>query len=198
MDITVRTAQCTTKLRVQESDSVNVICESIPLCEAASIFLLAETVISPAFSFGFYGIHDGDEIVVLDGRAPQGPDVTPGRPAFEFPTLCQLRQHSSELTRVFGYPPGMESLQRAMEELADPELASEAAKLRDRYFSRIEGSAASHRRLLLRFARQSARDLSAEDCQDSKLFVDMKAPVSPSREELPACWKTRRRKCLKG
>jgi hypothetical protein len=85
-----------------------------------------------------------------------------------------------------------------MEELADPELASEAAKMRDQYFMRIEGSPASHRRLLLHFAKQSKPDGKAEEIQHSKLSVDVKPLGSPSHEELPSFWKSQRRKFLKG
>jgi hypothetical protein len=84
----------------------------------------------------------------------------------------------------------------AFDALSDPGLATQAARIRDQYFSRIEGTVVSHRRLFGHVGRLDGTDSKTEEVQQTK-YVEAMKPASPSDEELPPCWKKKRRKLFK-
>jgi hypothetical protein len=190
MQIKIRLAQSLITLHVHPHDQVNVIRGHLPNLDSRCVFLFNQSVISHAFTFAFYGIHEGSEILVLETGKPQTP-AFPTKLSY-LPTLCQLRQRSIELARVFG----QESPQRAFEEFLDPSLGFETARIRDQYFSRIEGTYFSHRRHLFEFGKFDHSDTKREKVCQTKCEEGSK-PVSPSDEELPACWTKRRGKFFK-
>jgi hypothetical protein len=199
MYIKVRLAHSMLTLHVDEHDPVSVIHRHLQNLDPCCLFLLGESVISTGFTFGYYGIRDADEILVIEPPKHQIRDFTKRPTVGYLPTLCQFRQHTTELSRVFGFPPGPESVQRALDELSDPRIAGEAARIRDQYFTRIEGTVLSHRRLLSQLTRIVASeydDGKEEEVPQTKYAEEIKA-ASPSDGELPTCWKKRRGKAFK-
>jgi hypothetical protein len=154
------------------------------------VILLSGEVAMPAFSFAFYRVRDGDEIALVRARARAGSPPRARPAARLFPSLAKLRERYAELCQLFGYRADGESAQRAVEELADPDVAAASARIRDQCFNRIEGSLASHRRLVARFARR-AEQKEAEGGRGPAAHGP--APTSPNTDELPCAWAPKKR-----
>jgi hypothetical protein len=189
LEVSVRFSDSHQNVRVNKYDPMSVLTSHFPQCTASShVFILSNQVAMPAFSFAFYRVRDGDEIALVktgDGPRPRR------RPTIRhFPSLAQLQARSNELYQLFGYRSDGESMQRAVEELADPDVAAEAARLRDQCFSRIEGSLSSHRRLVARFAGLNE---PKEPARGRDRLALAPAPTAPNSDALPCGWARRKK-----
>jgi hypothetical protein len=188
LELHVRLSGSSTTVFVDPYDSVSSILSHFALDRA--IILFQDQVIHPAFSFSFHSIPSGAEIVVLE--RPSLAEFSVRRKPFVqlFPSLGRIRERSRELSQLFGCGSDAECFQRAAEELADPAVASETARLRDGSFDRIEGSAVLHRRLMMRFVALNER---SEPVKVEGSRCSTQPPTSPSCEELPCVWGRRKK-----
>jgi hypothetical protein len=192
LEIRARLPNSRFTVRVNKHDPVSVLSALFPPSESCRhLIIYAGELVMPAFTFAFYHISDGDEIELIESPIDEAAAPQPQRATFrQFPSLAQLRERSNELYQLFGYRSDGESMQRAIEELADPQVASESAKIRDQCFNRIEGSFTCHRRLLTRFTTLNERK---EPTRVRCARCELPAPTSPSSEELPCFWARRKK-----
>jgi hypothetical protein len=193
LQISVRHSNSCSTVRVSTRDHIGVLSTHFPPPHSSRhVMLFANQVILPGFTFAFYGVRDGSEISLIEVAKPAPPPPPSPRAAIRhFATLSQLQDRASELAQFFGYRSDGESVQRALEELEDPDVAPEAARLRDQCFTRIEGSATSNRRLMNRFASLTER---SEPAPIRCAHQEMPAPTSPNCDELPVLWARQRKK----
>lgn len=184
---------------VRSLDPINILLSPDSLCSSSKhVFLLNNLeVLSPAFSFKFFKIKNGDVIKLIiqdkDDTKKSAEDSKPHQNYSYFPSLYQLHEHSHQLFQLYGQKPDHESMQQVVEELADPETAVESAKLRDQHYNKIEGSASSHRRLMRRYLNlanafgEISNDHSFNNIQNI-------SANKPSTSALPCMWKRERQK----
>lgn len=179
-------------VEVQITDPITAILEFVPTSNDMKYNILHNSIVlSPAFSFAFHGINDGDILEIVKVSELNTSWKRSVRRKSHCPTLSQVHEHSKELFRLYGYRPDIETMQRTVEELSDPELAALASKFRDNYFNKIEGNMASHRKMLLRF--QALEQIPHErrtSCAHT--FNILTRATSPSNSALP-CWFEKRR-----
>ena len=183
---------------VKSFDSVNVLLSSngSNFPQQHSILLNNCEVLSPSFSFKFYKIKNGDELQIIPNKtclSPKIEETRKRRNSSYCPSLSFVHEHTHQLFQLFGQRPDQESLQQAVEELADPKTASESARLRDQYYNKIEGSVSSHRRLLKRFhtiTNSCTRMPNNLIC----LNLTKQTADEPSTSALPCIWKRGRKK----
>lgn len=161
-------------------------------------FVFNSLVLSPAFTFAFYGIKDQDTLTVCRTEPRlhrhRRRVSTPTTPPLSLPTLFQIQKHTDNLYRMLGRRPDLESVQSAVEELTDPNIAQEAARLRDSLFKRIEGNPTWHRKMITRY-RTISDALEQQTPQLHPLQVCRRAS-EPSKEALPSIFKQRRSECF--
>lgn len=180
-------------VEVIDTDAINSVLDFLPNGNRVKYRILHNSVVlAPAFSFAYHGIDDGDVLDVV-----KIPDIDRRwkpycRRRSYCPTIRQVHDHSMELLRLYGHQPDLEMMQRAVEELSDPELTTLAAKFRDNYFNKIESNTSSYRKLLLRFEAidriQNERKISVP------AFNIIRSAPSPSNSALPLCFE-KSRKC---
>jgi hypothetical protein len=185
------------KVRVSKYDHIGVLTDHFPACQSSQyLIIFANQVVMPAFTFAFYHVRNGDEIALIQTtKYPSTPPPPPRKPHFQrFPTLSELRERANELSQLFGYRNDGESMQRALDELTDPDVATESARLRDQSFNRIEGNLTYHRRLVRRFLSMKERKETPRIRSPSN---EMPAPSAPNSEELPVLWGRRKKKLIR-
>lgn len=122
-----------------------------------TILLHNGKILSGAFSFAFYNISDGDHIDVVEPQIEQrNRDKTQKRRLFDFERYRQL------YTRIRGDNDDPEQIHESFKSFIDPIFGREVAKIRDRFFERIEGTMRSHRQLLAKFFKRK-KDKKSED-----------------------------------
>lgn len=184
---------------VRSLDPINVLVSNDSLYSSSKhVFLLNNLeVLSPAFSFKFFKIKNGDEInLIIKDKEPQHKIIEDSKIHQNnsyFPSLFQLHEHSHQLFQLYGQKPDHESMQQAVEELADPETAVESAKLRDQHYNKIEGSASSHRRLMKRYLNLTN---AYGEISNDHIFngIQKISANEPSTSALPCMWKRGRQK----
>lgn len=185
-------------ITVRSLDPINVLVSNDSLYSSKHLFLLNNLkVLSPALSFKFFKIKNGDEInLIIKDKEPQHKPIENSKSHHTnsyFPSLFQLHEHSHQLFQLYGQKPDHETMQQAVEELADPETAVESAKLRDQHYNKIEGSASSHRRLMKRYLNLT--NAYGEISNDNNYNgIQKVSPNEPSTSALPCMWKRGRQK----
>ena len=122
-----------------------------------AILLHNGKILSGAFSFAFYNISDGDHIDVIEPQIKQqNRDKKQKCRLFDFERYRQL------YTKTRGENDDQEQIHESFKSFIDPIFAREVAKIRDRFFERIEGTIRSHRQLLTKFFKRK-KDKKSED-----------------------------------
>ena len=113
------------------------------------IIVYNNSILSGAFSFAFYNIEDGS---TLDVREHVARKKQRKQKHFLFNwARCKSQVDEDEQSSC------------AFKNLLEPSLAREVARIRDRFFQRVEGTIKSHRSLLSHFSRKQKEE---EDKQE--------------------------------
>lgn len=186
VEICVRHSDSSSRIRVNKGDSVSSLRDHFPGCDFSGMqFAIGNQLLMPAFSFAFYRVRDGDEIVLVPGSIPRPPVLPTSPHRHQLPNLAQLRRRFAELYQLFGDCDDAESVLRAIEDLIDPDLDSEIARLKDQYFRLIEGNSLSHRKLIARYL-ELMQPQRVEKMEISR--YEAPSPKAPSTEALPCSW----------
>ena len=117
------------------------------------IIVYNNSILSGAFSFAFYNIEDGS---TLDVREHVVRKKQRKQKHFLFNWARCKSQVDDENDQD-------EKSSSAFKNLLEPSLAREVARIRDRFFQRVEGTIKSHRSLLSHFSRKQKEE---EDKQE--------------------------------
>ena len=117
------------------------------------IIVYNNSILSGAFSFAFYNIEDG---ATLDVREHVVRKKQRKQKHFLFNWARCKSQVDDENDQD-------EKSSSAFKNLLEPSLAREVARIRDRFFQRVEGTIKSHRSLLSHFSRKQKEE---EDKQE--------------------------------
>lgn len=160
-------------------DSIRTIINKISF-DGPTLFLYKNSVLMTALSFAFYGITDGSHIYTVpisQNRAgsplPIG-SVTPNDNSNNNNILGTLRTSSFPLPQIKkDFTSEKEKFKKIFKKIhkdsndddesfdlsfktySDPLFARESAKIKDRFFQRVEGTIKCHRRLLKHFIQSS-------------------------------------------
>ena len=147
-------------VEVSSFDSIAVLSKYVAKAPSDRFeFRHENNILSPGFSFEFFGIKKNDKIRVCVHRKPvQGSKRR------------RQRQHSQSQSRL----PSRHGI------------LLETARLRDLYFNRVEGSVTSHKKVLARF-RMSDQKESAVPTRPLTV-VEPQTQHGPSQDALPSVW----------
>jgi hypothetical protein len=143
--------------------------------------------ISPAFSLGFSGIGEGSHVWLVR-RQRRSAKATPKWARRRFwapPQLINRRLRAAWFRKMFKWVPSEEVMQKFVDEAADPTVARELAKVKDRFMQRVEGSVDCYRKVVLQFVRSTSKDTVQSENSDPMTFSRAEAP---STAELPVLW----------
>ena len=141
---------------VNRLDTINSLCPP----DQRRCFLFNNSLLCSAFTFAFYGIPDGSHI-------------------FTYIQTIQKRA-----TRARGKV--KEFLQSKLKSTVNMEKHLEIAKLKDKFFSRIEGSYRVYQRVVNKFDRSLSEASPSSDADGQRLNLD--GAREPSTNALPVLW----------
>lgn len=160
-------------LKVNRSDAVSVISEHIltDMHVKKYHFLHEDCVLSPAFSFAFYGITTGSSLRVVDSDKPS---LSASRRFSHVPNLERrsIRGLYSDLDKEI------------VCSLRDSNVMTEIAKVRDQCFLRMETNGSSHRRILKCF-KQLDPPVQTPSFPSAPTRVENMRLASPSDKAMP-------------
>jgi hypothetical protein len=146
IEVNVHISSKVLPLRVRQVDSVATILSKLGAPRDCTL-VHDSLILCPGFSFAFLGITDGAHVYSMPKEGPRppaaAPQPDPGAPA----RICKREQ----LTKLFSELQGPDydrELCDAAWGSRSPWILSEAAKIKDRFFDRVEGSVRCHRKLL--------------------------------------------------
>ncbi|OHT09118.1 hypothetical protein TRFO_22120 [Tritrichomonas foetus] len=157
-------------LTVRALDSISSLFSNLAAC-SKSRFFYGDKFLQTAFTFAFYGISEGDHIYSVKEAPsePQNPQISHlekfinfKKKIFNFCPRKNLSQADMERFRkqfekIHGRSYEEELFEQNYLSYVDPEIALETAKLKDKFYSRIEGTIKCHRKLVKSFLSKSAK-----------------------------------------
>ena len=148
-------------VEVSSFDSIAVLCKYVAKAPSDRFeFRHENNILSPGFSFEYFGIKKNDKIRVCVHQKPgQGNK-----------RRRQRQQSQSRTTRL----PSRHGV------------LLETARLRDLYFNRVEGSLTSHKKILARFRMSDEKESSGT--ARPLTVVEPQTQHGPSQDALPSVW----------
>lgn len=156
-------------LSVRILDSIRSILSKLA-ADAKAKIVYNNSVLSTAFSFAFYGIDDGSHIKVY----PTPNEKEPKKSLVKRPPVFDRDGYRRMYEKVHGKNYDEEQFVNSYRSFVNPELAREAAKLRDLFFERVEGTIKSHRRLIKNFFGVKESDDEKDEQKKEKREKDDK------------------------
>lgn len=122
-----------------------------------SILIHNNVVLSAAFSFAFYGITEGAHIFAMkvENKLNQIHNQVKERIKLKAEPLIQ-KMDKEEFRKIFIKARGMaddEIISQSYNSIFNPIVAQEAARIKDRFFERVEGTLKCHRKLISNFRK---------------------------------------------
>lgn len=170
--------------RVGTLDAIRTIINKISF-DTPPLFIYKNSVLLNALSFAFYGITEGSHIYTVPiSQNKDGPPLTTDSasprnnsndnslfrnlrtPSFPLPQIKKdFNAEREKFKKIFkkihnDSAEEEESLDLVFKTYSDPNFARESAKIKDRFFQRVEGTIKCHRRLLKHFIQSSGNCFS--------------------------------------
>lgn len=152
-------------------------------------------VLLPSFSLGFYGVTDNCEVFIKEvndnasnivGKTTKMPPLYVGRKFKTSRELLNQETRSKVFFNVLGFVPDPETMQTIVDEITDPKVSLEAARIKDKQFLKVESVARSHRMVMNRYNQYQRKQLLGNSASFPPSSVY--ATSSPSADTLPAFW----------
>ena len=151
----------------------------------SSQFTFNGRVLCCAFTLAYSGITDGSHIYIVEKQRKPRKKAPVKRAKYSAPIeAVDLRTRRDWFFKQFGFVPPPAVMQHLVDEMTDPGLTAEVARLRDLFFRKVEGTLGNHRRVMRIFANQK----SPEEKVVSSSPVLPPPAESPSTAELPVLW----------
>lgn len=160
----------------------------------AKYFLKNGQALLPSFSLGFYHLTDNCEVYIQEPpRIQQKKSSVPQlyvpkkfRTARE---LLNTETRGKVFYDVLGFVPDRETMQMIVDEITDPDVSLEAARIKDKQFLKVEATARSHRLVMNRFDQYQRKQLLENSA--SLPSSSSNSTNSPSADVLPAFWEVK-------
>jgi hypothetical protein len=124
-------------------------------------------VVSTGFSLAFLGIENGADIYTIPDTEPRFPPPPPERKRTLAEKICDRDHFNQALSELHG-PDDDEQLAGACCAHLDRGFCREMARLRDRFFERVEGNVKSHRKMLRSFFGCKKKQGDDSDSEDER------------------------------
>jgi hypothetical protein len=163
MEVHVHVASKVLSLRVRRTDSVLSILSQLNGFADCQL-VHNDTIICAGFSFGFLGIGNGAHLYTIPNAKPDQ-KIEPMRPS-QIHSACKKlcdREHFTKLFAELQGPDFDPEFAQRLYECPSSGFVREMAKLRDRFFDRLEGTVKYHRKFVSQWFRCSDPDSSEED-----------------------------------
>lgn len=156
--------------KVRSLDSISSIFKKFPETQPISFSKLIynNIILSYAFSFAFYGINEGSHIYAItntqtmqDDSQPRGikQDIRNASPS------VNKEQLRSVFMKKYGSYFNVEEFECNYKSFQNSSFASEIAKLKDRFYLKIEGTIKCHRRFIKNFFQNAEKSTTTnENC----------------------------------
>lgn len=169
---------------------------NIDRCPRVKYFLKDGQILLPSFSLGFYRLTDDCEVFIKEesNSIPQK-DRKPLPPLYVAQKFRTSRDLLNTKTRgkvfydVLGFVPDPEIMQIIVDEITDHDVSLEAARIKDKQFSKVESVARSHRMVMNHYDQYQRKQLLENSSSYSSSSTN--STNSPSADVLPAFWEVK-------
>lgn len=162
-----------------------------PILPAPCKIIYNSVVLSPAFSFSFYEIKNGSHLMLIPYQPEKKKKQIVYNQKEDNRLIANLMKVDREKCRmvfrkVHGADYDEEQFEQSYRAFLDPGLSKEAALIKDRFFTRVEGTIKAHRKLLRQFFQIKKKE-ETKKCE-------IRISESPSSEpsslpiEFPCFW----------
>jgi hypothetical protein len=148
LDVFLHSAAEILSVRVRATESVRSLLSHLPPGDYVLTF--NGCILSTSFSFAFYGIQSGSHIYSMPFEPPCRHPPVPLRRPPPCERLCDRESFARVLCELHGADYDEDLCDRLWSHWDKP-LAKEVARLRDRFFERVEGTVKCHRKMIRQF-----------------------------------------------
>jgi hypothetical protein len=145
-------------------DSLRSVMREFPNCSQFKA-IHNNSVVGTGFSLAFLGIEDGAHIYTIPQPPPEPPSSKPEQIPIE--KLCDRETFRRAFGELHG-PDYDEELCRQCFSDCDTTICREVARLKDRFFDRVEGTIKAHRKMLRNFFGCTKKERESSDSEEKE------------------------------
>ncbi|OHT02083.1 hypothetical protein TRFO_07267 [Tritrichomonas foetus] len=156
-----------TPIKVKALDSISSVLNNYPE-NRPSYFLHKNNVLMGAFTFAFYGITDNAHIYVVTSPAKESPPLQSEPKKIPIKNLPDKEMFKKIIQKLRLEDDEDEPFETVYKRYIDPRFARETAKMKDRFFQRVEGTIKCHRKLIKHFFQSNNCCFAFHEHQNKK------------------------------